>query len=1127
MKCRICESTNPKDAKFCNACGAKLETVCQACGKINPAGSNYCNGCGKDLRAVEKAETVVADELQPYTPKFLSDNLLAKQTAVEGERKQATVMFADVANSVPMFEKLDPEEVHWIIDKCFKLLMEDIHRYGGTVNQFMGDGLLALFGAPVAHEDHASRACRAALSIQRAMVDYGDKIRREFDVDFKIRIGINSGPVIVGAIGDKLRMDFTAVGNTVNLASRIEHQAQPGTIVITRATYRLVKDYFILRPLDSIEVKGFRGRQEIFELVKSTDIGSSIEALVQKGLTHFVGRSNSMAALMDAFNLAKNGSGQLVDIVGEAGTGKSRLLYEFKSRLPEGEFSYVKGSCVHFGSTMPYFPILDALRSFFDIGEGEQEITIQKRVREKIASLSDTSHQLLPPIQDLLSIEVEDKTYLALESKQRKERIFEALRDLVIQGSQKRPMIIAVEDLHWIDKASEEYLDYFIGWLANIKVMLILLHRPEYTHHWTNRSYYNRIGVIQLTQARSEELVDAILGGGPVAPEIYDFVMKKSAGNPLFIEELIHSLIDDGTIQKREDRYILNVKVSELKVPDTIQGIIASRIDRLDDSVKKIIQLASVIGRQFAFNILQTITDKNENLKTNLLNLQGIELIYEKNLIPELEFIFKHALTVEVTYNSLLSKKRKAIHRRIGKAIEMIYAANLEEYYEILAYHYSKGEQIDEACQYLMLSGKKAARNHALLEAYNFYKQAVELLHKLPGSQQQKCTIIEAILLMRIPIALLGFPEDCLSFFQIGKRLAEELEDTRSLVSFHALMGTYYSHTGDHLSAMQYTEERFDKACQSRDIDSMAPLCLTICTSYFATNQYEKIIRKMPAVATMIEATGRQSEFFLITLNPYAYICGTCGAALGHMGDFDAGQAYLDKALSIATDIGELSTLGATRFYFGWLYYTKGEYDEAKSYFEKCITDFKETKWHLGVAFASCHLGHLNFLLGSPEAGQKQAEKGIQMFHERNIELYLSWCKWVMGCIYLDLACLDDAQRYMQDALNSSRKNNEKGVEGLALVGLGRVLGKKDPAAPDQAIEQISAGLDILDHLKMTPWKAQGTLFLGELYQNAGDRDKACEYLEIAKKMFQKMEMAYWTARAEAYLRKVLSLPVC
>ncbi len=1114
MKCSQCQSQNPEDAKFCNACGARLEPACPGCGRINPPGSNFCNGCGNNLRVQNNAITADTEKPKSYTPKFLSDSFLKKQSAVEGERKPATVMFADVANSVPLFEKLDPEEVHWIIDRSFKLFMEEIHRYEGTVNQFMGDGVMALFGAPVAHEDHAQRACRAALSIQRAMVDYEAKVCKDFGVEFKIRIGLNSGPVIVGAIGDELRMDFTAVGNTVNLASRIEHQACPGTIVVSKATHRLVKDYFTLIPLGNIEVKGIRGPQEVFELVKAADTVSSLEASEKKGLTQFVGRANSMAALMEAYEKVKSGSGQVVNIIGEAGAGKSRLLYEFKKRLPEEEYDFIQGCCVHFGSAMPYFPILDMLRSYFNIGEGEHEIVIQKRVRKKIAKRSENPQHMLAPIQDLLSLNVDDKSYLALESKQRKERIFEALRDLTVQGSQKRPLIVVVEDLHWIDKASEAFLDYIIGWLANIRVMLILVHRPDYTHMWTSRSYYSRIGLIQLTEQTGRALIDAILGNGQVAPEIYDFVLKRSAGNPLFIEELIHALVEDGTIHKKEDMYILAARAADLKVPDTIQGIIAARIDRLDESVKKIIQLASVIGREFAFNILQTISDKNEDIKSQLLNLQGLELIYEKNLFPELEFVFKHALTVEVTYNSLLSRKRRAIHTRIGSAIETLYSASLEEYYEILAYHYSKGEQGDKACHYLKCAGKKAARNYALWEAYGFYKEAIQWLKRLPESKETKSELVEVIQLMRIPIALLGFPDESLVFFEQGERLAEEIGDMRSFASFRALMGTYYSHTGDHVKAIAHTEKDFEKAYDAKDIDLIAPLCLPICTSYFATSQYEKLAEKMPEVAALIEKTGRESDFFSVTLNPYAYVCGSCGAALGHMGEFERGRHYLGKALAMALDIGDLATLGATRFYFGWLYYAQGEYAQAKPHFEKCIAHFTETKWHMGVAFASCLLGQLNFILEDTVAGTKQAELGIRMYLERNIGLYHSWCKWVMGSIYLALPHLAKAEKAMQEALSLSRKNNELGVEGLALVGLGRVFGKKTPSDLEPALERITAGLAILDQLKMRPWKAQGLMYLGELYLNAGQEEQAVDILERAEATLREMEMTYWVAKA-------------
>ncbi len=373
---------------------------------------------------------------------------------------------------------------------------------------------------------------------------------------------------------------------------------------------------------------------------------------------------------------------------------------------------------------MPYLPILDLLRSYFEIREGEREMVIRKRVKERILGLDEKLQGIISPIQDLLSLKVEDEAYLKLEPKQRREKVFEALRDLFIRESQERPLVLVIEDLHWIDKTSEEFLDYLIGWLANVKVMLVLLYRPEYTHSWGNKSYFNRIGLDQLTLKSSAELVKAILEGGETAPELSNLILNRAAGNPLFMEELTHSLLENGSIQRTGDQYVLSKKPSDLQVPDTIQGIIAARMDRLEENLKRIMQVASVIGREFAFRILQAISDMREDLKSELLNLQGLELIYEKSLFPELEYVFKHALTQEVAYNSLLSNRRKEIHERIGKAIEELYPESLEEFYEMLAYHYSRSDNLDKACQYLKLSGKQVHSEQFPLGGLSF----------LPGS---------------------------------------------------------------------------------------------------------------------------------------------------------------------------------------------------------------------------------------------------------------------------------------------------------------------------------------------------------------------------------------------------------
>ena len=1119
MKCPECQAENPEGKKFCRKCGAEMAVVCPRCGAKLQPDDTFCGDCG--LRVKEALQSLDYTQPQSYTPKHLADKILTSRSSIEGERKLVTVLFADVANFTSLSEKLDPEEVHTIMDGCFKILMDEIHKFEGTINQFTGDGVMALFGAPVAHEDHAGRACHAALSIQKAMGDYGQKVARDYGAEFKMRIGLNSGPVIVGAIGDDLRMDYTAVGDTTNLASRMEGLAQPGTVLLSKNSYRLVKDYFDLNPLGKRDVKGKEKAQEVFELVKAGGAATRLEAAETRGLTKFVGREDSMAALIGAYEKARNGAGQVVGVVGEAGVGKSRLLYEFRNRLPQEEFTFLEGRCIHFGSAMPYLPILEILRSYFEISEGERETVIRKRVREKITGLEEKLEGILPPIEDLLSLRVEDEAYLKLEPKRRKEKVFEALRDLVVRVSQERPLVIAIEDLHWIDKTSEEFLDYFIGWLATVKVMLILLHRPEYTHQWGSKSYFTRIGLDQLSLKSSAELVKAILEGGETSPELSALILNRAAGNPLFMEELTHSLLENGSIQMKDQRYVLARTPSDLHVPDTIQGIIAARIDRLEENLKRIMQVASVIGREFAFRILQAISGMSEDLKSQLLNLQGLEFIYEKSLFPELEYIFKHALIQEVAYSSLLSNRRKEIHKRIGGAIEELYAENLEEFYEVLAYHYSRSEAFEKACRYLKLSGKKATRSHALWESFAFYKETVELLQRLPQTEEIKKELIEVIRSMRTPLGILGFPEGSLSFFQLGERLAKESGDAEQVAAIYSGMGVYYSHMGDYLTAMRYTEEGFEEARKAQDIELMAPLGYALCLSYIGTGRYEKIVHKMPEVINLLEKTGKESDFFTQAVNPYSYICGNSGTALGYLGRFEEGKAYLEKALRNATRLGDPATLGMIQFMYGLLFYIRGDFKAAKEHLEKSIAYGEEAKYPMIIALALCTLGHAHCFLGDPETGRRQAEEGLRIYNDSGIEAILPFCLWTMGSIHLDLRDLKNAGDFMEQALSLSRKNREEDREGLALVGLGRVLGKRKQPQTEQAQEFFSKGLEILHNLKTKPWYSQGRMFLGEYYLDTCEKEKAMENLKEAEVMFQEMGMEHWLDRTRKLLERI------
>ena len=739
MKCPKCQSENRADARFCDECGEKLELACSTCGRTNRATAKFCDGCGQPLMTTT-APPLDYSRPNSYTPRFLAEKILTTRSSVEGERKLVTVLFADVANFTTISEKLDPEEIHGIMNGCFKILMDEIHKYEGTINQFTGDGVMALFGAPLAHEDHAVRACHASLAIQHALSRYGEKLKQECKLDFKMRIGLNSGPVVVGAIGDDLRMDYTAIGDTINLASRMESAAQPGSILVSGHTQRLARDFFTFSSLGPLQVKGKEEPQEAHLLLQASEVRTRLEASAVAGLTRFVGRAKEMETLSDVLEKARSGTGQVVGIVGEAGVGKSRLILEMRHMFPD--YTYLEGRCLHYGGSMAYLPLLDILRSCFGIKEGEREYLINKKMKEKMLLLDEHLITALAPFQDLLSLEP-DEEYRHLEPKQKRERIFEALRDLFIRESQKTPLVLIVEDLHWIDKTSEEFLDYLIGWLAHTPILLILLYRPEYTHRWGSKSYYTTIRVDQLSIPTSSELVQSILSEGEIVPELRDLILGKAAGNPLFMEELTHSLLENGSIQKEEDHYILSKKLSNIQVPDTIQGIIAARIDRLDESLKRIMHVASVIGREFAFRILQSITEMKEELKSHLINLQGLELIYEKRLFPELEYIFKHALTQEVAYNSLLLTRRKEIHGKIGRAIEELYPDRLHEFYEMLAYHYSKSDDLAQGIRYGEKAAARAASVYAYAEAARLLEEALKVQEVLdPDDKGKRCDLL-------------------------------------------------------------------------------------------------------------------------------------------------------------------------------------------------------------------------------------------------------------------------------------------------------------------------------------------------------------------------------------------------
>jgi len=750
MKCPRCQAENREGALFCRECGATFGAVCSSCGAKVAAGSKFCDGCGAPLRATPASGPKPSRFTSPesYTPKHLAEKILTSKTALEGERKQLTVLFCDIANSTALAERLGPEAMHTLLNQFFEFALNEVHRYEGTINQFLGDGFMALFGAPLAHEDHARRAVLAALGIRQTITARQGELAGEHGVKLSIRMGLHTGLVVVGKIGDNLRMDYTAVGDTTNLAARLQQLARPGKVYLSESTQRAVVEHFQCRRLGERNVKGKIDPITVFELVGPEAPRSRPD---QGGIgSPLVGREPELAALAECFERLLAGHGGIVFVIGEAGLGKSRLVTEARRQFADGSLLWLEGRALAYGQTISYWPFLEILRTCAGIHDDDRPDASWAKLEHCITALfPDQVADILPYLATLLALEVrgtlvERVKYLDGEAMGR--HVFRASRRFFERLAQQHPVVLLFEDLHWMDQSSTELLEHLFPLTEIVPLLVCGVSRPDrgtpaarlqQTVSQKGPERYSELRLTQLSTADSVQFVRNLLDLDNPSPRLQDLILAKAEGNPFFIEEVVRALIAVGVLARdAESRtWRLTDRARQITIPDTIQGVIMARIDRLADDVKHVLRIAAVIGRSFLYRVLRAITEPDLDLDPRLADLQQLEVVREKRRLPELEYIFKHALVQETTYESILTQHRRRLHRQVAECIETLFAERLEEFYGLLAFHYARAEEWGKAQEYLVKTGDQAGRIAADAEALAHYRLALTAYERAFGDR--------------------------------------------------------------------------------------------------------------------------------------------------------------------------------------------------------------------------------------------------------------------------------------------------------------------------------------------------------------------------------------------------------
>jgi class 3 adenylate cyclase/tetratricopeptide (TPR) repeat protein len=1053
-----------------------------------------------------------------YTPSHLTEKILATRTALEGERKQVTVLFADIKGSTELIASLDPEAARRLLDPALHLMMEAVHRYEGTVNQVMGDGIMALFGAPVAHEDHAARACYAALAMQATMQRYAEEVRRTQGLAVQMRVGLNAGEVVVRAIGNDLHMDYSAVGQTTHLAARMEQLATPGSILLTATTLRLVEGLVRVNAMGPVPVKGLSEPVEVFELVGVTAVRQRLQATAARGLSQFVVRYHELESLQQALQQAGAGHGQIVAAMGEAGVGKSRLVYEFVHSHRTQAWSVLESASVSYGKATPYFPVIDLLKRYSHIEDSDDSRTIRAKVTGQVLTLDAAFQEAVPALLSLLDTLPEDSPFLKLDPPQRRQRTLDALKRVLLRESQVQPLVLVFEDLHWIDTETQALLDSLIESLPTARLLLLVNYRPEYQHGWGSKTYYTQLRLDPLPPASAHALLQGLLGDDPSLTPLTQLLIARTQGNPFFLEESVRTLIETQVLVGERGAYSLVKALPSIQVPATVQAVLAARIDRLPPEDKRLLQTTAVIGTEIAFPLLQSIADlPEEALHRGLTHLQTAEFLYETRLFPDHEYTFKHALTHEVAYGSLVQERRRALHARIVEAIEALAGDRVAEHVERLAYHSLRGEVWDKTLAYCRQAGEKTMARSAYREAVGAFEQALSALQHLPETYALREQAIDLRFALRSALFPSGNSDRILVALREAEALAATLDDPRRSGQVSAFLLVHFWQQGAYDQAIAAGQHALTLATASGELVLHVLANRYLGLAYHAQGDYRRAIDCFEQTVASLDGARRHEFFGQITLPAVASRAwlAWCHAELG---TFVEGRALGEEGLRIAETVGHPASLMIAAWGVGVLSLRQGDLPRALPRLERAMGLCQEADLSFWFPLMAAALGAVYTLAGRVADAVPLLTQAMEQATTSERVDTQALCGLSLSAAQILAGRLEEAYTLAERALALTRGRQERGNQAYALCLLGNIAAQYEPPEAMQAEDHYRQALALAEELGMRPLVAHCRRSLGTLYATTGQQEQARTELATAIDLYRAMDMTFWLPQTEAAL---------